>query len=138
LIIVRHTNSLSYYYRPLFRDNLGNPVTEGKNSPDLNETREDGVLGCSGISWTICNIANNLQLAPDRKPHQHLTAQFLHAACSFWCPTNSVKALKALSIEQQVAMIMVATARIASRHRELGIRALSLSCSATKFPCTFT
>jgi len=25
-----------------------------KTSLDLNEARNDGVLGCSGISWTIC------------------------------------------------------------------------------------
>jgi len=25
-----------------------------KTSLDLNEARDDGVLGCSGISWTIC------------------------------------------------------------------------------------
>ena len=27
---------------------------KGKTSQDLNEARDDGVLGCSGISWTIC------------------------------------------------------------------------------------
>ena len=27
---------------------------EGKTSLDLNEARDDGVLGCNGISWTIC------------------------------------------------------------------------------------
>jgi len=27
---------------------------QGKTSLDLNEARDDGVLGCSGISWTIC------------------------------------------------------------------------------------
>ena len=32
--------------------------------------------------------ANNLHIAPDRQPHQHL------ARCSSWRPTNSVKALK--------------------------------------------
>jgi len=35
---------------------------KGKTSLDLNEARDDGVLGCSGISWTIYN----LYLAPDR------------------------------------------------------------------------
>jgi len=34
----------------------------GKTSLDLNEARDDGVLECSGISWTIqyanmCNIS---------------------------------------------------------------------------------
>jgi len=28
---------------------------QGRTSLDLNEARGDGVLGCSGISWTICN-----------------------------------------------------------------------------------
>ena len=27
---------------------------KGKSSLDLNEARDDGVLGCSGISWTPC------------------------------------------------------------------------------------
>jgi len=36
---------------------------KGKTSLDLNEAREDGVLGCSDISWTICKY---LHLAPDR------------------------------------------------------------------------
>jgi len=27
---------------------------KGETSLDLNEARDDGVLGCSGISWTIC------------------------------------------------------------------------------------
>ena len=39
--------------------------------------------------------ANNLHLAPDRKPHQHLINQFLQTGCSSWHPTNSIKALKA-------------------------------------------
>ena len=39
--------------------------------------------------------ANNLHLAPDRQPDQHLIAQFLQAGCCSRCPTNSVKALKA-------------------------------------------
>jgi len=28
---------------------------EDKTSVDLNEARDDGVFGCSGISWTICS-----------------------------------------------------------------------------------
>jgi len=38
---------------------------------------------------------NMLHLALDRQPHQHPITQFLQAGCSFWRPTNSVKALKA-------------------------------------------
>ena len=35
--------------------------------------------------------ANNLHLAQDRQPHQHLITQLLQARCSSWCPTNIVK-----------------------------------------------
>jgi len=41
--------------------------------------------------------AINPHLAPDRQPHQHIISQFLQAECSFWRPTNSVKALKAIA-----------------------------------------
>ena len=36
-----------------------------------------------------------MHLAPGRQPHQHLITQVLQAWYSSWCPTNSVKALKA-------------------------------------------
>jgi len=39
--------------------------------------------------------ANHWHLAPDRKPCQYLTTQFLQAGCPSCHPTNSVKALKA-------------------------------------------
>jgi len=45
-----------------------------KTSLDLNEARDDGVLGCSGISWSICK-----QSAPRSRQittHQHLITQF--------------------------------------------------------------
>jgi len=32
----------------------GLPYQKGKTSWDLNEARDDGVLGSSGISWIIC------------------------------------------------------------------------------------
>jgi len=44
----------------------------------------------SGISWTICK-----QSAP--RSRQITTLIVLQAVCSSWCPTNSVKALKAIS-----------------------------------------
>jgi len=39
---------------PLFKDNLDTVCQKDKTSLDLNEARDDGILGCSGISWTIC------------------------------------------------------------------------------------
>jgi len=46
--------------------------------------------------------ANNLHLGPDRQPHQHLITKFLQARCSSWCPTNNVKALKALEMNSNI------------------------------------
>ena len=40
----------------------------------------------------------SLHLAPDRQPHQRPTTQFLQAGCPSCRPTNSVKALKAITI----------------------------------------
>jgi len=47
------------YYTRLtasFQDNLGKPACQkGKTDLDINEAEDDdGVLGCSGISWTTC------------------------------------------------------------------------------------
>ena len=43
--------------------------------------------------------SNNLHLAPDKQPQQHLITQFLQARCSSWRPTNSVKVLKAQALK---------------------------------------
>ena len=53
-------------------------------------------LDGSDISWTICK-----QSAPHsrQKQYEHLITQFLQAGRSSWCPTNSVKALKAKSLQ---------------------------------------
>jgi len=71
---------------------LVNQYQKGKTSLDLNEARDDGVLGCSGISWTIC-----AQSAPHSR--QMNTATPHHSIFTDWMlflmPTNSVKALKA-------------------------------------------
>jgi len=53
---------------------------KGKTSLDLNEARDDEVLG---RQWhQLDHYANYLHLAPDRQPHQHLTIQFLQAGRS--------------------------------------------------------
>jgi len=39
--------------------------------------------------------ANNLHLASDRQPHQHLITEFLQAGCTSGRPINGVEALKA-------------------------------------------
>jgi len=77
---------------PFNRTTWVNRYQKGKTSLDLNEAGDDGVLGCSGISWTICK-----QSAPcsgeitTPTPHHSL----LQAGCSFWRPSDSVKTLKA-------------------------------------------
>ena len=67
---------------------------KGKTSLDLNEARDDGVLGCSGISWTTCkqSVPCSRQITMP-----NLITQFIQAGCSYWHPTKSVKALKANS-----------------------------------------
>jgi len=57
-------------------------------SLDLNEARYCGVLGCSGISWTICNLCK--QSAPRSNTNQFFTGRVL-----FLTPNQHVKALKA-------------------------------------------
>ena len=41
-----------------------NRCQKGKTSLNLNKAIDDGVLGCSGISWTICKHLHFV--APDR------------------------------------------------------------------------
>ena len=50
---------------------------KGKTSLDLNEARDDGILGCGGISWTICkrSAPRSRQITtptPDQHHHQCL------------------------------------------------------------------
>ena len=51
----------------------------GKTSLDLNEARDDGDLGCSGISWTICKqSAHRSRQITTPAPHQSIfTGQML-------------------------------------------------------------
>jgi len=47
---------------PLFHDNLVSRYHKGKTSLEFNEARNDGVLGCGGISWTrMQTICTSLQ-----------------------------------------------------------------------------
>ena len=63
-----------------------------KTNMDLNEAREDRVLGCSGFIWTICKQSvRRCKQITTPTPHHSI----LQAACSSWRPTNSTKALKA-------------------------------------------
>ena len=67
---------------------------KGKTTLDLNEARDDGVWGCSGIRWTICKY---LHIAPDNltntssvnvyRPHALADAQPTVSTVSF-CVVN--------------------------------------------------
>ena len=46
---------------------------KGKNNLDLNEARDDGVLGCSGFSWTICK--QSARCCRQITTNQHLITQ---------------------------------------------------------------
>ena len=77
-----------------FRTTWVSQYQKGKTSLDLNEARNDGVLGCSGISWTICkqSVPCFRQITTPT-PHHWI---FLQAGCSSCRQTNSVRAPKAL------------------------------------------
>ena len=49
----------------------------GKTSLDLNEARDDGVLGCSDISWTICkqSAPRSRQVTTPTPHHAYLIQQ---------------------------------------------------------------
>ena len=48
------TTTTTSMQQPLFQDKLGKLVPERYHQSGLNSARDDGVLGCSGICWTIC------------------------------------------------------------------------------------
>ena len=65
-------------------------LLEGKTSLDLNEARDDGVWGCSGISWTRRkqSAPRSRQTTTPIPHHSSFTGRML-----FLTPNNSVKAL---------------------------------------------
>jgi len=60
----------------------------------LKQARDDGVAVASAGPYAI-----HLHLTPDRLPHQYLITQLLRARCFSYCPTSSLKALKAQAIK---------------------------------------
>ena len=74
---------------------------KGKTSLDLNEARDDGVLACGGISWTICKrSAPRSRQITTPTPHHSIFTSWMH--CTSRRPTNSVKALKAHGFEYKL------------------------------------
>jgi len=85
---------LLYPFNGLFsRTTRVSRYQKGKTSLDLNQARDDEVLGWQWHQLDhIQTICTSLQT--DNRTNTSL--KFLQAGCSSWCPTNSVKALKAL------------------------------------------
>jgi len=52
---------------------------KGKTSLDLNEARDNGVLGCSGISWTICkeSAPRSREITTPAPHHSSFTGRML-------------------------------------------------------------
>ena len=52
---------------------------KGKTSLDINEARDDGVLGCGGISWTICkqSAPRSRQIITPTPHHSIFTGRML-------------------------------------------------------------
>jgi len=70
-----------YYHTRLTTYFPGQPVSAGtrKVKPDLNEARDDRVLGCSDISWTICkqSAPRSRQITTPTHHHSIFTGQML-------------------------------------------------------------
>jgi len=82
------TTLFNYYYYYLLhpfnglfsRRTWASRHKKGKTSLDLNETRDDGVLECCGISWTICKQSAPRCRQITTPPPRH--SSFLQAECS--------------------------------------------------------
>jgi len=68
-------------------------VPEGKTSLDLNEARDDGVMGCSGISWTIRkqSAPRSRQITTQTPRHSIFSGQMLFLTPSQQCQSTEGK-----------------------------------------------
>jgi len=74
-----------------FRTTWVSRYQKGQTSLDLNEaTRDDGVLGCSGISWTICKQSAPLsRKITTSTPHRSIfTDRMLFLTPNQQCQSN--------------------------------------------------
>jgi len=97
------------------RTTLANQCWKCKTNLDLNEARDDGVLGCSGISWTICIqsaprcrrtttpiphhsifTGRMLFLTGNQQCHQHTRLPALFPGLPGWSSTRKVKPIRIL------------------------------------------
>ena len=61
---------------------------KGKSSLDLNEARDVGVLGCSGISWTICKQSAPRSRLISTLHHSVFTDRMLFMMPNQQCPNK--------------------------------------------------
>jgi len=61
---------------------------KGKTSLDLNQARDNGFLGCSGISWTTCKQSGTRQIATPTLYHSVFTGQMLFLTPSQHCQST--------------------------------------------------
>jgi len=69
-------------------------------SLDLNEARGDGVLGCRGISWTICK-----QSAP--RSRQITTPTPRHSISSFLSPNQRCQSTEGKSVNYTTPLLLI-------------------------------
>jgi len=73
----------------------------GKTSLGLNEVKDDGVLGCSGISWTICKqSAHRCRQITTPAPHH---SQFFTGQMLFLPPNQQCQITEGLSPQNNMA-----------------------------------
>jgi len=73
----------------------------GKISLGLNEVKDDGVLGCSGISWTICKqSAHRCRQITTPTPHH---SQFFTGQMLFLTPNQQCQITEGLSPQNNMA-----------------------------------
>ena len=73
---------------------------KNKTSLNLDEATDDGVLG-----WQWHEQDHMQTVCSAMQTDNTSSLSFLLAGCSSWCPTNSVKALKAETVELNVFRI---------------------------------
>ena len=66
---------------------------KGKTSLDLNKARDDGVVGCSGISWTIRkqSVPHSRQITTPTPHHSIFTGQMLFLMPNQQCQSTEGK-----------------------------------------------
>ena len=92
--VVIHTHTHTSILRHFFQDHPGEPVPE-ENS---------WTLWCKGRLTEADTLTIQLGATPARltSVNLHDPPIFLQAACPSCCPTNSVKALKAINVDSNI------------------------------------